>query len=119
MRAGWAADAARAAPVSQRADAAEAAPPPVARRVVVHGRVHGVGFRYAMAQAARAAGVCGWVRNRRDGTVEAHVQGSPAAVQRIVEWARHGPPTARVSACDVAEAAVDDALDEFTQRSTP
>ena len=41
----------------------------IARRIIVRGRVQGVGFRYAMGDAAREADVCGWVRNRRDGTV--------------------------------------------------
>ena len=46
----------------------------IARRLIVHGRVQGVGFRYAMVDAATSAGASGWVRNRNDGTVEALVQ---------------------------------------------
>ena len=65
----------------------------VARRVVVTGRVQGVGFRDAAAQAAFALGVHGWVRNRRDGTVEALAQGDADAVDRFVEWCRKGPPS--------------------------
>lgn len=68
----------------------------IARRLVVAGRVQGVGFRDAMAGAARAAGVAGWVRNRRDGTVEAMIQGSDEAVAAMIAWTRRGPPGARV-----------------------
>ncbi|MBP6368461.1 MAG: acylphosphatase, partial [Burkholderiales bacterium] len=48
----------------------------IARRLRAHGRVQGVGFRDALVDAAILAGVDGWVRNRRDGSVEAWVQGS-------------------------------------------
>ncbi|MFI4925964.1 MAG: acylphosphatase, partial [Vicinamibacteria bacterium] len=58
----------------------------VARRLVVHGRVQGVGFRFAMVDAAM--GLAGWVRNRHDGTVEAMVQGPPEAVEAMVAAAR-------------------------------
>ena len=73
-------------------------------RVVAHGRVQGVWFREGMRQAAQRLGVAGWVRNRGDGTVEAMVQGPPAAVEAIVAWARRGPDAARVERLDVADA---------------
>jgi acylphosphatase len=57
-----------------------------------------VGFRYAMQSEAARRGLNGWVRNRRDGTVEAVVQGDAAAVEALVDWARRGPPGARVDA---------------------
>ncbi len=72
----------------------------IALRVVVRGRVQGVGFRYSMVEAATRQGVAGWVRNRRDGTVEALVQGEPAAVEAVLAWCRRGPPAARVEAVD-------------------
>ena len=72
-------------------------------RLVAHGRVQGVWFREGMRQAAEGLGVVGWVRNRRDGTVEAVVQGPPAAVEAIVAWARQGPEGAEVERLDVAE----------------
>ena len=68
----------------------------VTRQIRVRGRVQGVGFRYAMRREAERAGVRGWVRNRSDGSVEALLQGEAAAVARLVEWARRGPPAARV-----------------------
>jgi acylphosphatase len=86
--------------------------------VMVHGRVQGVGFRYAMCRAAQAADVCGWVRNRRDGSVEAHLQGDAQAVAALLEWTRRGPQGARVEEVDVAEAVTDSALRGFVQRPT-
>ncbi len=92
--------------------------PPVARRLVISGRVQGVGFREATVDAARAAGVAGWVRNRADGTVEVLVQGSPDAVDRLVAWCRRGPPLARVAGVDVATAAADASLERFERLPT-
>lgn len=54
-----------------------------------------------MVSEAERLGVIGWVRNRRDGSVEALVAGDPPAVQRLIEWARRGPPGASVSRVDV------------------
>ena len=68
----------------------------VARRYVVTGRVQGVGFRAFVHRAARVEGLHGWVRNRRDGSVEALVAGPAAAVERFVDWAWIGPAAARV-----------------------
>ena len=73
------------------------------RRVVVHGVVQGVGFRYALARAARGRGVNGWVRNRADGTVEAVLEGTPEAVEALVHWCREGPRGAEVERVDVDE----------------
>ena len=85
----------------------------IARRVVVHGRVQGVGYRDAMCDAVRDARVQGWVRNRRDGTVEALVQGEPAAVEALVAWCRRGPPAARVTSVIVHETVVDGTVAGF------
>ena len=90
----------------------------IARRIVVRGRVQGVGFRYSMADAACALNVDGWVRNREDGSVEAFVQGDPPIVERMIAWCRHGPPGARVFAVDVEAGAPDPALSGFATRPT-
>jgi acylphosphatase len=63
----------------------------------ISGRVQGVGYRAALQNAAQANGITGWVRNRRDGTVEAVLQGSPESIESVLAWARRGPPSARVS----------------------
>ena len=75
----------------------------VSCRVVVRGRVQGVGFRWSCARRAESLGLHGWVANRRDGSVEAVVEGAPDAVQRWVEWAREGPAGTIVSGVDVAD----------------
>ncbi|SKC70964.1 acylphosphatase [Krasilnikoviella flava] len=75
----------------------------VRRRVRVHGHVQGVGFRWATREAAARLGVVGAVRNLRDGTVEAEVEGGPDAVDAMLAFLREGPPAALVSAVDVEE----------------
>jgi acylphosphatase len=75
----------------------------LARHLVIRGRVQGVGFRDAMRWEAERLGVTGWVRNRRDGTVEAVVAGSAESVAAIVQWAHRGPPAAKVTEVVVAE----------------
>jgi len=76
----------------------------VVRRVLVRGRVQGVGFRAFVEYAASARALEGWVRNRRDGSVEAVFAGPSAAVAQAVEACRAGPPGARVDALDEREA---------------
>jgi acylphosphatase len=73
------------------------------RRVIVHGFVQGVGFRFAVERAARTRRVSGWVRNRPDGTVEAVFEGEPSDVDALVEFCRRGPRGAEVDRVDVAE----------------
>lgn len=91
---------------------------PRAQLLRIRGRVQGVGFREGMVAAAREAGVTGWVRNRADDTVEAFVQGAPAALARIVAWARRGPPLARVDGVEVRDADIDAGVAEFTRRAS-
>ncbi|HEU0233941.1 MAG TPA: acylphosphatase [Gallionella sp.] len=70
-------------------------------RLVIHGRVQGVFFRDSMRREAQNLVVSGWVRNLSDGTVEAAVQGEPAAVDAIVRWAHRGPQRAQVERVEI------------------
>ena len=72
----------------------------IRRRVVVSGRVQGVGFRWSCRRMAEGEGVAGWCRNLVDGRVEACFEGEEAAVERAVSWCR-GPPHARVTGVEV------------------
>ena len=71
--------------------------------MIVSGVVQGVFFRDTCRRRAVAEGVAGWVRNRPDGRVEALFEGPPAAVGRMVEWCREGPPQASVEHVDVSD----------------
>lgn len=73
------------------------------RRVVAHGRVQGVSFRDATARRAIVEGVAGSVRNRDDGAVEAAFEGPSHAVERMIAFARVGPPGALVERLEVIE----------------
>ena len=79
----------------------------VIRRVMVRGRVQGVAFRVWTEHAALARGVEGWVRNLRDGSVEAVFAGPTEAVDAMVEACRRGPPGAWVESLDARDAAPD------------
>ena len=79
----------------------------VARRVVVHGRVQGVFFRDSTRREAERHGVAGWVRNREDGSVEAHLEGDASAVDAVEAWMRAGPARAEVASHEAAEAAAE------------
>jgi acylphosphatase len=65
-------------------------------RVVVHGRVQGVGFRISVARRADQRGLAGWVRNRPDGAVEAVFEGDLSSVESLVSFCREGPRGASV-----------------------
>lgn len=65
-------------------------------RLRIAGRVQGVGYRAFVADQARARALAGWVRNRRDGAVEALVAGNAAAIDELIAACRRGPPAARV-----------------------
>ena len=85
-------------------------------RLVVHGSVQGVGFRFAACEAASDCSVTGWVRNLPDGSVEIVAQGSPDAVARMTAWARRGPRYAAVDRVQVETLAESSKLDSFDVR---
>ncbi|MCC6004019.1 MAG: acylphosphatase [Thermofilum sp.] len=73
----------------------------VRARILVSGLVQGVFYRATMREVARSLGVTGWVRNLPDGRVEAVAEGDEDAVKKLIEWAKQGPPLARVEKVDV------------------
>jgi acylphosphatase len=79
----------------------------VIRHMVVHGRVQGVGFRAFVEREALRRGLEGWVRNRRDGSVEAVFKGDATAVAAAIEACRHGPLGGRVEVLHEREATDD------------
>jgi acylphosphatase len=73
----------------------------VRRELIVHGRVHGVGFRASVARAAQTRGVAGWARNRPDGTVEVVLEGDEEAVESVIRFCRDGPRAAAVTDVEI------------------
>ena len=73
----------------------------IARRIIVRGRVQGVGFRANAASEARRLGLAGWVRNQLDGSVEAEAEGPEGAVDQYLAWLRRGPSLSHVTGVDV------------------
>ena len=73
------------------------------KKLRIHGEVQGVFYRGWSVDAARSLGLRGWVRNRRDGSVEMLVQGEEEHVRRLIEKCRAGPPAARVTRIDVED----------------
>ncbi|HEV8633070.1 MAG TPA: acylphosphatase [Chloroflexota bacterium] len=90
----------------------------LAYRVRIRGLVQGVAFRWSMQREADRLGVAGWVRNRRDGSVEALVQGEEAAVRGLLDWSRRGPPGAHVTSVDATPTPPDTGLSDFTVEAT-
>ncbi len=84
----------------------------------IHGQVQGVGYRQAMQSVASKLQLQGWVRNRRDGHVEALVQGPFAQVARLLVWCQHGPPQARVDQVAQQTQAPEPQWTEFVCRET-
>ena len=86
------------------------------RHLIITGRVQGVGYRYSMVSEATRLGATGWVRNRKDGSVEAEIFGDAEVIAALLAWSRRGPPGSRVDQVIVEyrEAGFTD----FTQQST-
>ena len=85
--------------------------------VIIEGRVQGVWYRGWTCEQAGELGLCGWVRNRRDGTVEAVFSGTPQSVAEMIRRCHDGPPAARVTAVRPAPAD-DPGLAVFETRTT-
>ena len=90
--------------------------PSAVLRLRIRGRVQGVGFRDWTATAAGAHGLTGWVRNRRDGSVEALLVGAPPAVAAMRAACESGPALARVDTVDEAEAPGDAEIAALSDR---
>lgn len=80
----------------------------IRKRVIVHGRVQGVGFRWSTQAEAERLGVAGYARNLPDGTVQAELEGPEDSVRRMLDWLHHGPRHARVESLDVTDLEVSD-----------
>jgi acylphosphatase len=87
-------------------------------RLIVTGRVQGVGYRDWVVEMAERLGLTGWVRNRVDGSVEAVIVGDDAAVGRMIDACRRGPRLARVDAVDVDPLDLDVLPEGFARRPT-
>ena len=73
------------------------------KRLVIRGIVQGVGYRMSAHREGSRLGLKGWVRNRRDTSVEAIVEGDDATIERFVAWCKKGPPSSRVDSVDVED----------------
>ena len=69
--------------------------------VLISGRVQGVFFRQNTLERAKSLGLSGWVRNTEDGKVEAVFEGEKENIEKILEWAKRGPPLAKVEKVEV------------------
>lgn len=85
-------------------------------RLIVSGRVQGVAFRYYTRRKAASLGVRGYVRNLPGGEVEIVAEGPPEAVDKMADWARKGPPMARVSAVEAVDLQAAVGYSEFSVR---
>ena len=74
------------------------------RHLQIFGLVQGVGYRYRFMEQAQFLGITGWVRNRRGGSVEAMIAGTPEAVEALTAWARRGPAAASVERVEASDA---------------
>ena len=88
----------------------------VRAHVIISGRVQGVFFRVETQRAAQGNGVFGWVRNRRDRTVEALFEGSEDNIVRMLEWCKKGPALADVKHVEVEWEAFQDEFNDFEIR---
>jgi acylphosphatase len=90
----------------------------LARRYLISGRVQGVGYRYFAERCARELGICGYVLNRPDGSVEVYAIGDQHRLEAFKKRLAQGPPSARVKRVDEIEEAVDERYTDFTIESS-
>lgn len=88
----------------------------ISAQVVIHGWVQGVYFRAYTRDQALSLGLTGWVRNRRDGTVEAYFEGAKEKVDQMVAWSRRGSPSSQVERVEVSYGPYSGAFDSFQIR---
>lgn len=88
----------------------------VRRRLLISGRVQGVGYRASCASEGLKLGLRGWVRNLPDGRVEALAEGPAADVERFITWCRRGPMFAKVDQVDVSDDASAEVFSRFEVR---
>lgn len=86
----------------------------VRARIIVEGLVQGVYYRANTTEVSKKHGVCGWVKNNPDGTVEAVLEGEKEDVELVISWCRVGPMRARVDSVDVKWEEFRDEFDDFT-----
>jgi len=88
----------------------------VRAHLIITGIVQGVFFRMETQKAAEKRGVNGWVRNRRDGSVEAVLEGEKESVDSLIDWCRQGPPRATVNDVDISWEDFQGEFSEFNVR---
>lgn len=82
--------------------------------ILIEGRVQGVFYRASTREEANLSGLTGWVRNCRDGRVEAVFEGERDKVEMIIEWCKKGPPGALVTKADVSWEQATSEFDTFS-----
>jgi len=82
--------------------------------LIIHGIVQGVNFRFSTRQKALSLGLKGWVRNKKDGSVEAVAEGSEEAISEFVKWCSIGPEMANVTKVQIKEVTASSMLGKFT-----
>ena len=86
----------------------------IAKHILVKGKVQGVFFRKNTKQVAEALNIAGWIRNTEHGNVEIFAQANKDAIEKLIEWCRHGPPKADVEDIEIKQAAIDKGIKNFS-----
>jgi len=84
--------------------------------ILIKGRVQGVGFRANTRRKAYQLGIKGWVRNLRDGRVEAVAEGKKEAINELIRWCHRGPSMARVTDVKVEKTEATGEFRDFTAK---